>query len=215
MGIGGDGNPQAARDVGPLASLRAMSTLHPLAESILDFWFAGDDAARMTRWWRKDEAVDAEIRERFAPHIPRAAAGAFDDWTTSARGALALVILLDQMTRNAFRGDPRSWSSDAKAREVTRAAIAAGFVDAVEDAAKSFFFMPLEHAEDLASQNECVALFEALGKAQGKGPDYTEYAIRHRDIIARFGRFPHRNAILGRESTPEELAFLEQPGSSF
>ncbi len=192
-----------------------MTASDPLAASILEFWFGGDAAARMARHWRKDEAVDTEIRERFAPHIPRAAAGAFDHWLERANDALALVILLDQMSRNAFRGDPRSWSSDAKAREVARAAIGADFHRDVDQDARAFFYMPLEHAEDLASQDECVALFRQMSDELGKGPDFFAYAVQHRDIVARFGRFPHRNAVLGRESTPEELKFLEGPGSSF
>lgn len=192
-----------------------MSARDPLAASILDFWFGGDADARMARHWRKDAAVDAEIRERFAPHIPRAAAGAFDHWCAHAEDALALVILLDQMTRNSFRGDPRSWSSDAKAREVARAAIDAGFHRVVDRGARAFFYMPLEHAEDLPSQEQCVALFRQMADELGKGPDFVAYAIRHRDIIARFGRFPHRNAVLGRESTDDELAFLKEPNSSF
>ncbi len=192
-----------------------MTARDPLAREVLEFWFAGDADAQMARHWRKDEAVDNEIRERFAPHIPRAAAGAFDHWCDHADGALALVLLLDQMTRNSYRGDPRSWASDAKAREITRAAIEAGFHRLVDPGARAFFYMPLEHAEDLTTQKECVALFRQMADELGKGPDFHLYAIRHRDIIARFGRFPHRNEILGRESTEEELAFLKEPNSSF
>ena len=188
--------------------------LDSLARDILDFWFDGDADQRRARWWRKDEQVDATIRERFAPSIPRAAAGAFSPWRASAEGTLALVILLDQMPRNAFRGDPRSWASDAKAREVTRGAIAAGLDGALGLTQRSFLYMPLMHAEDLASQDESVRVFAALAAEPG-GPDHGDYAVLHRDIVARFGRFPHRNAVLERESTPEEVTFLEGPNSSF
>jgi uncharacterized protein (DUF924 family) len=187
----------------------------PLAASILEFWFAGDEDARRARYWKKDEAVDTEIRERFGSHIPRGAAGSFNHWCADADGALALVILLDQMSRNSFRGDVRSWASDAKAREVARAAIAAGFDRTVDPSARLFFYLPLEHAEDLATQEECVVLCKQLTEDQGLGPQFFEFAIKHRDIIARFGRFPHRNAVLGRESTDEEIEFLKGPGSSF
>lgn len=192
-----------------------MTQLAPLASSILDFWFAGDESARMTRWWRKDDAVDAEIRERFAHEITRGAAGAFDRWRETANGALALILLLDQMSRNAYRGDPRSWAADAKAREVARAAIAAGFDRDVDDDARPFFYMPLMHSEALTDQDDCVAAFDQLSIDRGEAPDPNGFAARHRNIIVRFGRYPHRNAVLGRESTAEELAFLEQPGSSF
>jgi uncharacterized protein (DUF924 family) len=178
-----------------------------MIQDVLDFWFA-DHAKPL--WFEKDPAFDASIRERFAGLIEAGGAGALDDWLETPEGALALVLLLDQFPRNIHRGRPLAFAYDAKAREVAKAALARGHDRALPEDRRFFFYLPLEHSEDLADQERSVALFEALGD-----PQMIDYAVRHREIIARFGRFPHRNAILGRPATPEEEVFLEGPQSSF
>ena len=177
------------------------------AEAVIAFWFApGLDE----RWFVADPAFDAEIRERFQPLVERAAAGDCDDWIGSPRGALALCLLLDQFPRNIWRGSPLAYACDAKAREVSRAVIAAGLDRQLPAQQRPFLYLPFEHSEDLADQERCVALMHDLDDEE-----LLDYARRHRDIVARFGRFPHRNVVLGRESTAEEVEFLQQPGSSF
>ena len=177
------------------------------AEAVIAFWFApGLDE----RWFVADPAFDAEIRERFQPLVERAAAGDCDDWIGSPRGALALCLLLDQFPRNIWRGSPLAYACDAKAREVSRAVIAAGLDRQLPAQQRPFLYLPFEHSEDLADQERCVDLMRDLDDEE-----LLDYARRHRDIVARFGRFPHRNAVLGRESTAEEVEFLQQPGSSF
>ena len=176
-------------------------------EAVIAFWFApGLDE----RWFVADPAFDAEIRERFQPLVERAAAGDCDDWIGSPRGALALCLLLDQFPRNIWRGSPLAYACDAKAREVSRAVIAAGLDRQLPAQQRPFLYLPFEHSEDLADQERCVDLMRDLDDEE-----LLDYARRHRDIVARFGRFPHRNAVLGRESTAEEVEFLQQPGSSF
>lgn len=155
------------------------------------------------RWFAKDDGFDGECRARFLGAWEAAARGELEGWGGTAEGALGLVILLDQMPRNIFRNDPCAWSSDALARAAAEAAIGKGFDRLVAPGLRAFFYLPFEHAEDLAAQERSVALFAALGDA-----DSLKWARHHRDIVARFGRFPHRNSALGRESTPEELAFL-------
>ena len=177
------------------------------AEAVIAFWFApGLDE----RWFVADPAFDAEIRERFQPLVERAAAGDCDDWIGSPRGALALCLLLDQFPRNIWRGSPLAYACDAKAREVSRAVIAAGLDRQLPAQQRPFLYLPFEHSEDLADQERCVDLMRDLDDEE-----LLDYARRHRDIVARFGRFPHRNDVLGRESTAEEVEFLQQPGSSF
>lgn len=175
--------------------------------AILAFWFAPD--AR-ERWFAPDPAFDAEIGERFADLIEPAAAGRLDDWRSRSEGALALCLLLDQFPRNIWRGTPRAFAYDPAARRVAADAVAAGLDRGLRPEERHFIYLPFEHSEDLADQERAVALIAALGD-----PGWYDYAVRHREIIARFGRFPHRNAILGRASTPEELAFLNEPNSSF
>jgi uncharacterized protein (DUF924 family) len=138
-------------------------------------------------------------------------AGELDAWAAGARGALALVILLDQVPRNLSRGDPRAFAGDAKALAVTKDALGRGLDRELSQAERMFLHLPLEHCEDLRDQELCVELMGRLDE----NPKWRDYALRHRDIIKRFGRFPHRNAALGRESTAEEEAFLQEPGSSF
>jgi len=171
-------------------------------EPVLSFW----RAAGPTRWFRKDEAFDAEFRTRFLDAHEAAARGELDAWAADAQGALALLILLDQFPRNAFRGTPRMYASDARARAIARAAIASGFDLGVEPELRNFFYLPLMHSEDLADQQQAVALARAIGGEE------LRFALMHRDIIQRFGRFPHRNEMLGRASTAEELPFFADGG---
>ena len=183
-------------------------------EKVLSFWFddvAGEDfETRKEIWFGKNAGFDADIQKRFGPLRADAAAGKLTDWERSARGALALVIVLDQFPRNIFRGTPRAFATDAMALATAKRAIESGFDRRLRPVERLFLYLPFEHAESLADQERSVALSKTLDDAGS-----LDYAERHRAIIARFGRFPHRNAILGRASTPEEIAFLAEPGSSF
>jgi uncharacterized protein (DUF924 family) len=174
-------------------------------ENILAFW----REAGPERWYRRDAAFDTAIRSQFLPLWQKAAAGELSSWETSDDGALALVIVLDQFPRNMFRDDMRTYSSDALAREVASRAIARGTDMRVEGALLEFLYMPLMHSELLSDQLRCVELFRKAGNSRNR-----EYAEDHADIIRRFGRFPHRNRILGRMTTSEEQAFLDQGGFS-
>lgn len=176
-------------------------------DDVLAWWFAPETKPR---WFGGGEAFDVAVRERLGALCERALAGELAGWAADSRGLLALVILLDQVPRNIFRGTPRAFAGDLEAWALARLAVDRGFDQGLSVDERLFLYLPFEHAEDLAAQERSVALFRALGD-----PGYLDYAIRHEDVIERFGRFPHRNAILGRESTAEELAFLEQPGSSF
>lgn len=192
-------------------------------EDVLEFWFGPPGSpplANASKWYKKDEAFDREIRDRFESTLELAARGALDGWKASPRGRLALVILLDQMSRNMFRGTPRAFAQDARACEAALEAIAAGDEQALGPVQASFLYMPLMHAENVDLQHACVTAFERLAKVAPQDVrEYLEgglkYARLHADIIERFGRFPHRNEILGRQSTPEEIEFLKQPNSSF
>ncbi|WP_029031877.1 DUF924 family protein [Salinarimonas rosea] len=168
---------------------------------IVAFW----EAAGPPRWFAKDEAFDAEIRARFGATHQAAASGRLDEWELLPEGSLALLILLDQFPRNMFRGTKDVYRTDALAVLVAERAIERGHHKAVAPPMCRFYFLPFQHAEDLALQERAVALSEESGDADG-----VKWARHHRDIVARFGRFPHRNAILGRETTPEEAAFLEE-----
>jgi len=189
------------------------------ADEVLSFWFgpASDPAASRPRgyWFERDEAFDAECIRRFAEAHEQAVAGALDAWKDEPRGALALLILLDQLPRNLFRGTPRAFASDARAREVARHALARGLDVPLPPVWRWFFYLPFEHSEDIHDQRLAVSLFEVLGLRDADSAETAKYARAHHDIIERFGRFPHRNATLGRESTPEETVFLQEPGSSF
>jgi uncharacterized protein (DUF924 family) len=173
------------------------------AADVLAFWReAGPD-----RWFRKDEAFDAEFRTRFIGAHEAAARGELDAWARDgAGGALALLILLDQFPRNAFRGTPRMFASDAKAREVARQALQEGFDTQVESDLRHFFYLPLVHSESMQDQDQGIAFARTLGD------EPLRHAAIHRDIIEKFGRFPHRNAVLGRTNTPEEQRFLNDGG---
>jgi uncharacterized protein (DUF924 family) len=175
---------------------------------VLSFCFAEGPA---DRWFKKDPAFDGEVRARLADLHVQAATGAFDAWRGSADGCVGLCMLLDQAPRNLFRGERRTFATDRQALAVTRHALEQGFDRQLPQVKRLFLYLPLEHSECLADQDLCVRLVAALDE----NPDWLDYAVRHRDIIARFGRFPHRNAVLGRTSTAEEEAFLKQPGSSF
>jgi uncharacterized protein (DUF924 family) len=175
---------------------------HPQAASVLAFW----REAGPGKWFRKDARFDAEFRERFLNGHEAAARGELDDWQATADGTLALLILLDQFPRNAFRGSERMFATDAKALEVARLAIAQGADQQVEADLRNFFYLPLMHSESPTDQQQAVALTEPLGA------DAHRFALLHQDIIERFGRFPHRNAVLGRATTPAEQAFLDGGG---
>jgi uncharacterized protein (DUF924 family) len=172
---------------------------------ILAFWReAGRD-----RWYEKDDGFDAEVRRRYLDLWHEAAAGKLSSWEASDDGALALVIVLDQFPRNMFRGDPRTYASDALAREVAGRAIDRGTDARIDPVLVEFLYMPFMHSEALADQLRCVELFRKAGNSENLG-----YAERHADIVRRFGRFPHRNRLLGRATTPEEQAFLDGGGFS-
>ncbi|MGB3447330.1 MAG: DUF924 family protein [Xanthobacteraceae bacterium] len=170
---------------------------------IITFW----REAGYERWYKKDEAFDDEIRRRFLATWEAARAGQRDDWQDSDDGTLALLIVLDQLPRNMFRGDPRTFASDPKAREVADRAIARGVDQRLDSVMRQFVYLPFEHSEDLADQERSVALFKALGDAEN-----LRYAEIHEDIIRKFGRFPHRNQVLGRTTTDAEAAFLKNGG---
>ncbi|MGY3442502.1 MULTISPECIES: DUF924 family protein [unclassified Bradyrhizobium] len=173
---------------------------------IIAFW---RDAGR-DRWYTRDDAFDADIRSRFLATWQKAAGGGLSSWETSDQGTLALTIVLDQFPRNLFRGDARTFSSDALAREVASRAIDRGVDARTDPVLREFLYLPFEHSEELADQERCVALF----RQYDCHPDNLKYAEDHADIIRRFGRFPHRNAVLGRETTAEERAFLDAGGFS-
>lgn len=171
------------------------------AEEIVSFWRdAGPQA-----WFHKSQTFDETIRSRFGSDVALAREERLDAWLSEPVSCLALILLLDQFTRNIFRDTPDMFAGDAQARAATYAAIAARHDTALDADMRGFIYMPLMHSEELADQDRSVALFEALGAD-------VSYAVEHRDIIARFGRFPHRNAILGRTSTAEEIAFLDSGG---
>lgn len=175
----------------------------PNAAEIVSFWREAGPA----KWFAKDDAFDAEITRRFLPVHEAAAAGKLADWEETPEGVYALLILLDQFPRNMFRGSPRAFATDALALEIAGRAIAKGFDEAYQPPEKRFFYMPFMHSEGLADQERCIELCAAADDADG-----VKYAEIHRDIIRDFGRFPHRNPVLGRDTTPEEKAFLEAGG---
>ncbi len=185
-----------------------------LPDDVHAFWFGAPPLATRDVWFHKDAAFDATIRARFGTAIAAALAGAFGDWMATPRGALARVLLLDQFTRNAFRDTPAAFAGDARALATADDALARGHDRALLPLERRFLYLPFEHAEDGDAQARSLALFGALAEETGL-TDPLDWAERHAAVIARFGRYPHRNALLGRESTPEELAFLATPGSGF
>lgn len=177
---------------------------------ILAFW----RAAGFERWFSRNDAFNSNIRARFLPTYEAAAAGHLDDWLDSDEGALALVIVLDQFPRNLFRGTPRAFATDAAALRISEAARARGIDKRTDAELRPFFYLPLMHSEDPGHQQQCVAIYEALN-AEGAGNEAgVKSAREHADIIHRFGRFPHRNVILGRDTTKDEQAFLDSGGFS-
>lgn len=176
-------------------------------QAILDFWF---DEIKPAQWWKKDPAFDQLIARRFGHWLEAARTGALDSWAETARGALALVIVLDQFSRNIYRNQALAFAADEQALVVATAAIDAGLDAQLNQPQKQFLYMPFMHSESLAVHQRAMALFSALD-----GDDSAAFERRHMEIIERFGRYPHRNAILGRVSTEAELAFLRQPGSRF
>lgn len=191
------------------------------ANDILHYWFGApeteDSRYEMRRklWFGKSEATDQEIRDRFLSAYHQAAAGELDSWQNTPETCLALIILLDQFPRNLFRGTSQAFATDSKALMVAKGAIARQLDQQLLPLHRLFVYLPLEHSENLADQHQCVALMKQAADLSPELADAHDYAIRHLRVIEQFGRFPHRNAILGRESTPEELEFLKQPGSSF
>ncbi len=198
------------------------------AERVLEFWLGDAPVATeatqfkrwVERWFTRDEALDAAIDAGFAALADDARRGALDGWLDSPRGRVALLVLLDQFPRNLHRGSAEAFAADAKALTLARDTVAQGMDRALSAVERMFVYLPFEHAEDLEPQSQAVALFDALradappGLA-GSFANFHDYALRHRDVIARFGRFPHRNAVLGRESTAAERDYLAQPGSGF
>lgn len=196
-------------------------------QPLLDFWFGddADDAPRAARqaplWWGKSSETDALLASRFGELAARAAAGELAHWEGDPAGRLALILLLDQLPRNLHRHTPAAFAQDDKARALCLKGLTLGVDKGLSPLARVFFYLPLEHAESREQQSRSVALFEALADEQATGParatfeGFADFARRHQVIVDRFGRFPHRNAILGRASTEEEAAFLQQPGSGF
>ncbi|HUQ03936.1 MAG TPA: DUF924 family protein [Kofleriaceae bacterium] len=200
----------------------------PRIDDVISFWFgaAGDSPeTRMQRWFRPDPAFDASIRTRFGALLDEAAAGKLTGWPATPRGALALILVLDQFPRNVFRGTAGAFAYDARALDAARGALAEGHDRELGYLERMFLLLPFEHAEDRETQRESVAHYEALhaeakAAAAPAGEIATlaaalDYAHRHKAIIDRFGRYPHRNALLERTSTGEEVDFLQEPGSSF
>lgn len=179
---------------------------------VLEFWFGdGSEPERARRWFAADAAFDRDCRGGFLADYERAAAGELDEWRATAAGALALILLLDQFPRNMFRNSARAFATDSRALAAARAAIARGFDRALPAERRAFVYMPFEHSENPAAQDESVRLFRALAREHPELADYVGYAEEHREIVKRFGRFPHRNGVLGRASTREELEFLDRP----
>ena len=191
-------------------------TYQSTSAEVLRFWFGSppERGKAHKHWFVKDAALDRDVRERFLPVYEEAAAGKLAHLKATAADCLALIVLLDQFPRNMFRGTARAFATDAAALETARHAMARGFDGALLPVERLFVYLPFEHSENLADQERACELTQPLDLVAPELDAY-RYALAHRDIIRRFGRFPHRNALLGRSSTPEELEFLKRPGSSF
>lgn len=172
-------------------------------QDVVGFW----RKAGAAKWFAKDPNFDKQIRLRFEPVHHRAARGEYDAWSATAEGSLGLLLLLDQFPRNLYRGEAHAYATDGKARAVARAAVAAGHDQALPPELRPFIYLPFEHSEDMGDQDESLRLFQTTGDA-----DLIKWAVLHRDIIVRFGRYPHRNAALGRLTTPAEQLFLDEGG---
>lgn len=199
---------------------------HVDPEEILTFWFGElDELGRASkacqdRWWSKDPALDAQIRQQFGATHTAAMRGELDSWLVNPRTRLAYIVILDQLSRNMFRETAAMFASDPLALRAALTGIDAGMHRQLKLDERGIFYMPLMHSEQLSEQERCVALFleltnEVTGSARAAMLSRVGFAERHRDIVKKFGRFPHRNAVLGRESTPDEVEFLAGPGSSF
>ncbi len=195
-------------------------------EDVLDFWFgdlnelgcASPDHRRF--WWTKSDAFDQAVGSQFLSDYEAIVAGDRDAWRSTPRGALATIVVLDQFSRNMFRGTPNMFIADELAREVCEEGIDAGFDAELAFDERVFFYLPLEHSEQIELHRRCLKLFQELLSSseeslKADAENYLEYAEQHKAIIDRFGRYPHRNQTLGRASTPEEIEFLKEPGSSF
>ena len=189
-------------------------------DDILMFWFGPLDGEGLSApeqhglWFKSSEETDNTCRKQFGAAVEQAIAGTLDEWADSDRGLMALILLLDQFPRNIYRGTPAAFSGDNRSVPLVQQAIAAGRHLQLPLIHRVFIYLPLEHCEDLAVQEQCVALFRDMATATGlpQMDDFTRYAAAHRDVIAQFGRFPHRNAVLGRESTPAELEHIATHG---
>ena len=192
--------------------------MDPIASDVLAFWFGPADAnghwSAREVWFRKDPDFDDEIRARFGDAVGVALAGGYGQWCGTASGALARVILLDQFTRNLFRDTPRAFAGDERALATAQDAVTRGLDGELDVVGRWFLYMPFEHAEDAGMQRRSLELFAALAREMGDQAPL-EWAQKHADVIFRFGRYPHRNALLGRASTPEEVEYLALPGSGF
>jgi uncharacterized protein (DUF924 family) len=189
----------------------------PTPADVLDFWY--DDASK-AMWFDRSDAFDATVRERFGDTLTHALRGDLDSWAASPEGWLALLIVRDQFSRNLYRDDARAWAGDPDTQVIALDGIARGDDQRLSPLQRVFAYMPLEHAESMVLQTHCVHLFERLiaGLLEAERPSfqsYLQFARRHHDVVAQFGRFPHRNAILGRADTPAEQAYLATPGAGF
>jgi uncharacterized protein (DUF924 family) len=203
-----------------------VTTMDDRIETILDFWFGEldehgcADPNHRERWWQKSDEFDRTIRDQFLGDYHAIVAGEREAWRNTPRGALATLIVLDQFSRNVFRNTPQMYDADELAREICREGLEEGFDDELAFDERVFFYLPLEHSESMDDHAQCCDVFTRL---RDEAPDvlnkdaenYLDYAHQHRAIVERFGRYPHRNQLLGRASTEEEIAFLKEPGSSF
>ena len=221
----------ASRPSSDPSSNEPISNTSERIQAVMTFWFGapgGEVEGRYRKeWFIKDDAFDEQIKQQFLTDIERAARGEYDDWIHQAasqaasqtNGAIALLILLDQFPRNIYRGTPQSFATDSKAIQVAQHLVDSGIDKTLPPTHRFFIYVPFEHQEAIAQQDKAVALMsELIAETPDIDPGLKsglDYAIRHRDVIAQFGRFPHRNEILGRESSAEERAFLQQPGSRF
>ena len=179
---------------------------------ILDFWFEGNPGVSREKWFEKDAAFDTACA-RFTADIRAARDGAYDAWAGTSEGALALILVMDQLSRNVFRGTAEAFAADPHALAIARAAIARGYDQVLTPRQRMFFYLPFEHSENMQDQDESVRLFDTVREALGRHT--VDYAARHRDVIREFGRFPHRNTVLGRIGTAEEKAYSARPGAGF
>jgi len=188
------------------------------AQTVLAFWFGDPGSPERGKarpeWFRKDDAFDGEIRGRFGEAVEVALAGGLGEWCTNAEGSLARILLLDQFTRNAYRGTARAFAGDQRALATAEEAVARGFDRDLPPRERWFMYMPFEHAESIPAQHRSIELFAALAQEM-QDDDALAWARKHAEVVFKFGRYPHRNAILGRTSTPEEEAYLRTPGAGF